>query len=149
MSIRSISAPVENRVVTPMWVGGMLRAMVVGLYMVASLIGAFTPATPQVGYRSDAQVAVGASHHGGCSDKTGAHSSRVVDDVNSNPCDSGRPHAAACMLAGVCADLPPSVLTSLAPAPMAMRTAVLSPIASPMRQGLDPSPDLRPPRLSV
>ena len=132
-----------------MWVGRMLRMLVVGLYMVASLIVAFTPATPQVGPRSNAQMAAGVSHHGGCPDKTGAHSSRMVDDVNSNPCDSGRPHAAACMLAGVCADLPPSVLSSLAPAPSATRTAVLSPLASPMRQGLDPSPDRRPPRLSV
>lgn len=132
-----------------MWVGRMLRVMVVGLYMVASLIVAFVPATPQAGHRSGAQVVAGASHHGGCSEDISAHSSRVVGDVNSKPCDSDRPHAAACMLAGVCADLPPSVLASSVPAPMAMRTTVLSPFASPMRQGIDRDPDLRPPRLSV
>ena len=132
-----------------MWVGRMLRVMVVGLYMVASLFVAFAPVAPQAGHRSGAQVVAGASHHAGCSEDIGVHSSRVANAMDSKPCDSGRPHAAACMLAGVCADLPPSVLTSLAPASMALRTMVLSPFASPMRQGIDRDPDLRPPRLPV
>lgn len=120
----------------------IFRTTLASLYLMASL---FVVYAPQAAHAMSAPVM--GSMDDGCHDGVASDGFSLDHD----PCGKTMPmkHDGACTTGSLCFDKLPAVMAHATPLPVVTSATRVSPTPSSLRSGLDPSPDLRPPRLSV
>ena len=123
----------------------IFRMTMASLYLMASLFVVFVP------HAAHAMAApTVASADNGCHDRASSKTASS-DQAAHNPCGKTAPkkHDGACAAGSICSDKQTGTTVFSAPLSVVSSSVDVLPTPSSLRSGLDPSPDLRPPRLSV